>query len=125
MTSKHEELARALECLSATQTNPDNCAGQAALFLRIQHGTIEFLRREIGYLKGRGLAPCIGTHATFMPLGDASVWVEYEFVGERVSILATLINGTIQDPDGLIAERQLELWAEELERSHKSDAAKL
>lgn len=57
-----------------------------------------------------------------MPLGKASVEVEYGVVGDQASVLWVLINGIWIDADEHIAEFFVQGWNELLTRRHQEAA---
>lgn len=57
-----------------------------------------------------------------MPLGKASVEVEYEVSGGEATVLFVMINGIWIDADEFIAAVEVESWNAELTRQHKQAA---
>lgn len=54
-----------------------------------------------------------------LPLGNASVLVEYEIVDGDAQVLQALINGMWIDPQDFLAESIFDSWQEELTRQHR------
>ena len=71
--------------------------------------------------QGRGLLPRNGCRLAHMPLGNASVLVEYELLDDRCCVLGALINGQMVDPEVFMHPDYLESWQEELFAMHKRD----
>lgn len=61
----------------------------------------------------------------FMPLGRASVNVEYELVDDEAQVLNVLINGMWIDPQDYIAPHVFDGWQSELTREHREDQARI
>lgn len=61
----------------------------------------------------------------FMPLGRASVNVEYELIDGEAQVLNAFINGQWTDPQDWIAPSVFDGWQEELTRGHREDLARL
>jgi hypothetical protein len=61
----------------------------------------------------------------YMPLGKASVNVEYELVDDEAQVLNVYINGMWTDPQDWIAPSVFDGWQEELTRGHREDMARL
>lgn len=57
----------------------------------------------------------------FMPLGKASVNVEYELVDGEAQVLNAYINGMWVDPQDWLAPAVFDGWQAELTRSHRED----
>ncbi len=88
---------------------------------------------ELARWKGQTLLPRAGCHFAWMPLGKASVLVEYEFeAAERrtfdhpgtpanAMVVAVLINGALFDPEGLIDQGVIDGWELAIAESHGAD----
>jgi hypothetical protein len=95
---------------------------------------------ELQRLQGKGLIPQAGCLIAEMPLGDASVFVEYEYTPGRpgvhtlrngdpgypdepaeVVILNVLVNGAMVDAD-LFADAVLDRWVQDILDSDQGDA---
>jgi hypothetical protein len=61
----------------------------------------------------------------YMPLGKASVNVEYELVDDEAQVLSVFINGMWTDPQDWISPVLFDRWQAELSRGHREDMARL
>lgn len=76
---------------------------------------------ELALWKGRTLLPRSGCRSTFLPLGNASVWAEYEMDGDRAVVLQVLVNGSLIDPESYVNPLVLEGWETLLSEDFKRD----
>lgn len=76
---------------------------------------------ELMRWQGRGLLPRSGCRLAHMPLGNASVLVEYELLDDRCNVLQMLVNGSMVDAECYLHPKTLEAWEAELFDSHKRD----
>lgn len=60
-----------------------------------------------------------------MPLGRASVNVEYELIDGQAQVLNAFINGMWTDPQDWIAPELFDNWQAELTRGAREDAARV
>lgn len=73
--------------------------------------------------QGRTLLPRTGCRALHMPLGNASVWTEYELLDDRAVVLQVLVNGQLIDAECFIHPLVVEAWEELLWQSHVAEKA--
>jgi hypothetical protein len=95
---------------------------------------------ELQRLQGKGLIPQLGCLIAEMPLGDATVMVEYEYEPAQrgvhtlpngdpgypdepaqVNIVSVLVNGAMVDAD-LFADAVLDRWVQDILDSDQEDA---
>ncbi|MEN9885578.1 MAG: hypothetical protein RL758_156 [Pseudomonadota bacterium] len=76
---------------------------------------------ELNGWKGFYLVPRYYCQATFMPLGNASVKVEYEVVSGQAIVLRALINGMVLDAEEVIPAHIRDAWEQELTDAYKRD----
>ena len=74
---------------------------------------------ELMRWKGRTLLPRNGCLSAFMPLGNASVWTEYELHDDRAVVLQVLINGQLIEAEDWLHPSLVESWGRELWDMHK------
>lgn len=76
---------------------------------------------ELNGWKGFYLVPRYYCQAAFMPLGKASVKVEYEIVDGQAIVLRALINGMVLDAEEAIPPATQDAWEQELTDAFKRD----
>ena len=91
----------------------------------VAHYTGQAAIAELQRLQGKGLIPQPGCLIAEMPLGDASVFVEYEYepaqrgtfddppFPAQVNILQVLVNGAMVDAD-LFADAVMDRWVQDI-----------
>ena len=63
-----------------------------------------------------------GCRGAWMPLGNASVFVEYELIDGQAQVLSMFINGMWVDPQDVLADHMFDRWQSELSRSLEDEA---
>lgn len=72
---------------------------------------------------GQTMLPAPGMLRTWLPLGNASLWAEYELLDDQCLVYRVLVNGQLIDPQDFIDNRVIEAWQSELWASHKQREA--
>lgn len=70
---------------------------------------------------GQALLPAPGMLRTWLPLGAASLWAEYELLDDQAIVQRVLINGQLLSAEDWIPAHVLAGWEEELWSGHKSE----
>lgn len=100
MSCKGEEVAQAQDAIAA----------------KLIHDAAELAR-----WKGLTLLPSKGLRRTWLPLGDASVWAEYEVLDDQCIVYRVLINGQLVSAEDWLSSKVVADWEEELWNSHKQE----
>jgi hypothetical protein len=93
----------------------------SALRLAVEVDKHRHAIEELNGWKGFYLVPRYYCQAAFMPLGKASVKVEYEIVNGQAIVLRALINGMVLDAEEAIPFTALAAWEQELTDAFKRD----